>query len=118
MVASPGRSAREREWAARCCSTWSVGLVGAGVGGRAGRWCGRRRRRRDFLFSDIPVRGDDGARAVGAIDDDDVGFGERRRWWRRRVAQRGSATYGVIDSDRQILPNSAALTVGRLASLS
>ena len=37
--------------------------------------------------------------AVGAIrDDDDVGFGERRRWWRRRVAQRGSATYGVIDS--------------------
>ena len=44
------------------------------------------------------------ARAVGAIDDDDdVGFGERRRWWRRRVAQRGSATYGVIDSDRQIL---------------
>jgi len=57
-------------------------------------------------FSDIPVRGDDGARAVGAIDDDDevgFGFGERRRWWRRRVAQRGSATYGVIDSDRQIL---------------
>ena len=44
--------------------------------------------------------------AVGAIDDDDdVGFGERRRWWRRRVAQRGSATYGVIDSDRQILSN-------------
>jgi hypothetical protein len=58
-----------------------------------------------FLPSDIPVRGDDGARAVGAIDDDDddVGFGERRRWWRRRVAQRGSASYGVIDSDRQIL---------------
>ena len=54
-------------------------------------------------FSDIPVRGNDGARAVGAIDDNDVGFGERRRWWRRRVAQRGSATYGVIDSDRQIL---------------
>jgi hypothetical protein len=55
--------------------------------------------------SQIPVRGDDGARAVGAIDDDDddVGFGERRRWWRRRVAQRGSATYRVIDSDRQIL---------------
>jgi len=45
------------------------------------------------------------ARAVGAIDDDDddddddVGFGERRR----RVAQRGSATYRFIDSDRQIL---------------
>ena len=38
-----------------------------------------------------------------AIDDDDVGFGERRRWWRRRVAQRGSATYRVIDSDRQEL---------------
>jgi hypothetical protein len=38
-----------------------------------------------------------------AIDDDDVGFGERRRWWRRRVAQRGSATYRVIDSDCQIL---------------
>ena len=58
----------------------------------------------DLHFSDIPVRGDDGARAIGAIDDDDdVGFGERRRWWRRRVAQRGSATYGVIDSDRQIL---------------
>ena len=58
----------------------------------------------EFHFSDIPVRGDDGARAVGAIDDDDdVGFGERRRWWRRRVAQRGSATYRVIDSDRQIL---------------
>jgi hypothetical protein len=31
-----------------------------------------------------------------SIDDDDVGFGfgERRRWWRRRVAQRGSATNG------------------------
>jgi hypothetical protein len=43
---------------------------------------------------------DAGARAIGATDDyDDVGFGE----WRRRVAQRGSATYGVIDSDRQIL---------------
>jgi hypothetical protein len=55
------------------------------------------------IFSDIPVRADDGARAVGAIDDDDVGIAERRRWWRRRVAQRGSATYRVIDSDRQIL---------------
>jgi hypothetical protein len=42
----------------------------------------------------IPVRGDDGARAVGAIDDD---VGGRRR----------GATYGVIDNDRQ---NSAALT--------
>jgi hypothetical protein len=29
----------------------------------------RRRRRRRFRFSDIPVRGDDGARAIGANDD-------------------------------------------------
>jgi 8-oxo-dGTP pyrophosphatase MutT (NUDIX family) len=43
----------------------------------------------DFHFSDIPVRGDDGARAVWATDDDDVG-GRRR-----------GATYGVIDNDRQ-----------------
>ena len=49
--------------------------------------------------------------AVGAIDDDDdVGFGERRRWWRRRVAQ--------LRGHRQRSPNSPALTVGRLAMLS
>jgi hypothetical protein len=47
----------------------------------------RRRRRRQFFLADccsqIPVRGDDGARAVGASDDnDDVGFAGpgRRRW--------------------------------------
>jgi len=39
-------------------------------------------------FSWFPVRGDDGARAVGATDDD---VGGRRR----------GATYGVIDNDRQ-----------------
>ena len=63
--------------------------------------------------SQIPVRGDDGARAVGAIDDDDddvgfgfgFGFGERRQ-----VAQ--------LRGHRQRSPNSAALTVGRLAKLS
>ncbi len=32
-----------------------------------------------------------------------LGFAERRRWWRRRVAQRGSATYGVIDNRSEIL---------------
>jgi hypothetical protein len=36
--------------------------------------------------SQILVRGDDGGRAIGAIDDDDVG-------WRRRCA-----SYGVIDN--------------------
>jgi len=87
--------------AARCCST------GSGRAAAAGRTLVRSPAAPIPLFSDIPVRGDDGARAVGAIDDDDdddddVGL-ERRRWWRRRVAQRGSATYGVIDSDRQIL---------------
>jgi hypothetical protein len=46
------------------------------------------------FFLVIPVRGDDGARGVGAIDDD---VGGRRR----------GATYGVIDNDRQ---NSAAPT--------
>jgi hypothetical protein len=71
-------------------------IAGAGAGGavRATGWRATAIRFQQF---------GDGARAVGAIDDDDVGFGERWRWWRRRVAQRGSASYRVIDSDRQIL---------------
>ena len=71
----------------------------------------RRRRRRRFRFSDFRFgrrwsSGDSMVRspAVGAIDDDDdVGFGERRRWWRRRVAQ--------LRGHRQRSPNSPAITV-------
>ena len=50
--------------------------------------------------SPIPVRSDDGARTVGAIDgetDADVDFAgsSRRRWCRRRSS---AASYGVIDN--------------------
>ena len=52
-----------------------------------------------IVGSDILVRGDDGARAVGAIDDDDVGFpAGLRRWWRRRAAR---SEVRVIDNDRK-----------------
>jgi len=65
--------ARARGWAARCCSTCSI--AGGAVASSFSRNC----------CWQIPVRGDDGARAVGATDD--VGFGGsgRRRWCRRRA---------------------------------
>jgi hypothetical protein len=49
---------------------------------------------------------DDGARAVGATDDDDVGFAGSG-WWRWR-----GATYGV---DRSTMANSQAMTWMRTA---
>jgi hypothetical protein len=51
-------------------------------------------RRRHFFLADCcsQIRGDDGARPIGAIDDD---LGGRRR--------ASAARYGVIGNDRQIL---------------
>jgi hypothetical protein len=57
-------------------------LLAAGIDAAA---VGRRRR----FFLVIPVRGDDGARAIGAIDADDAAA-RRRRWT--------AISYGVIDN--------------------
>jgi hypothetical protein len=44
----------------------------------------------DFRFSDIPVRGDDGARAIGATDD--AAAGEPRGRRRRRPGSKAALT--------------------------
>jgi len=54
----------------------------------------------DSILAIFRFRGDAGARAIGATDDDDVGFAGSG-WWRRR-----GATYGV---DRSTMANSQAL---------
>jgi hypothetical protein len=88
-----------RGWAARCrptCSTCSGRLGGAAAAGRM--MVRSPAAPSPVLFSGIVVRrfwfgADDGARAVGATDDDDVGFAGSG-WWRRR-----GATYGVDRSN-------------------
>ena len=54
----------------------------------------------------IADRGGDGARAVGATDDDDVGFA----WWGRREGEVGGER-SEVPGGRQSIANSAALTL-------
>jgi hypothetical protein len=81
--------ARARGWAARCRSTCSGRLGGAAAAGRTMvrspaapspvRFSG-------LLFADSVA--DDGARVIGATDDDDVGFAWSGRWRRRDLRGR------------------------------
>ena len=66
--------------------------------GPPGRRCGCCRRR-GFLFSDIPVRGDAGARAIGATDDAAAVElpGRRRRQPGSKAALTGSAACSLSD---------------------
>src|SRR5580704_14966396 len=76
-------------WAARCRSTCSGRLGGAAAAGRTMvrspaapspvRFSG-------LLFADSVA--DDGARVIGATDDDDVGFAWSGRWRRRDLRGR------------------------------
>ena len=93
--------ARARGWAARCrptCSTCSGRLGGAAAAGRTMvrspaapspvRFSG-------LLFADSGA--DDGARVIGATDDDDVGFAGSG-WWRRRDLRGRSINDGKFSS--------------------
>ena len=70
----------------------------AGAAGAGRRWCGRRRRR--FRFGDIPVRGDAGARAIGANDDAAAVEVRGRRCQRPRIAKTALTSPYVVLSLR------------------
>jgi hypothetical protein len=71
-------------------------------------------------FSDIPVRGDDGARAIGAIDDDAAPAGERSelRGHRQQIGKSAALTEGSGNAFLQrklIAPCSRSHSVSKMA---